>query len=71
MGGKGLCWGLGVLSSVAIILLRKRYGCFALIVFLMAFDCLCFVSLPRGAMVSSVIVAFRGESRMLERGSYV
>ena len=44
IGEEGLCFGLdlycsfGVLSSFAIILLRKRYGCFALIVFLLSFD---------------------------------
>ena len=50
---KGFCVGslfygvaLRVLSSLAIILLRKRAGCFTLTVFLLLYGCQCSVPLP-------------------------
>ena len=48
----GLCGVVsGVLSSFAIIFLKKLF----LIVFLLSCDCQCSVSLPRGAVVWSLV----------------
>ena len=44
-----------VLSSFAIILTRKRAGCFAFIVFQMSCYCKCSVALPHGAVGWSVV----------------
>ena len=44
---------LGVLSNFAAG--EERACCFALIVFLSSFDCLCCVSLPRGTVGLSVV----------------
>ena len=47
----------------------KRYdraGCLTLIVFLLLCGCLCSVSLSRGAMDWSVIVAFPGRTHLVK-----
>ena len=44
-----------IFSSFAIITLRKRAGCFALIMYLLSCGCYCSVSLPHGVMGLSVV----------------
>ena len=63
LGVRGICvWSLfcyaeiSVLSSVPIILLRKKIvDCLTLILVLLSSGCKCYVSLPRGAVNWSVV----------------
>ena len=52
------CFCYAVLSALyrfAIILMRKRGGCFTLIVFLMSCGCKCYVTLPHGVVGGSAV----------------
>ena len=55
---------LYVHSSFAIILTRKRIGCFAFIVFQVSCYCKCSVALPHGAVGLSAV----GWSAVRDRG---
>ena len=62
----GSCFVMYLLSSFTIVLINKRelHGCFTLAVFMLSFGCLCFVSLPHGALGWSVTVAFPGYTHL-------